>query len=226
MKIGLIVAMDKELQLMLPLLQSPQTLDVEGYTLYCGTIGSHEICLTKVGIGKVNAALGGSALIRAFAPQLIINSGVAGGTGSANVLDMAVATGVGYHDVWCGPGTTPGEAAGYPQIFPGAKCVLDLPVLEQNLRVKKGIMASGDIFVDTPEQVAHILSIYPNAIGCDMESGALAQTCAKYGVEFICLRVISDTPGRVADNGAQYESFWVEAPRESFALLTAIIAAL
>ncbi len=219
--------MDKELRLLMPLLDHEETSLADGFELHSGRIGEAEVCLMKCGIGKVNAALGCRAMIQAFAPGLVINSGVAGGTGSdAGVLDVVVASGVGYHDVWCGPGTEWGRAAGCPPLFPGDRRVLELPALTRNPAVKFGVVASGDIFVDSAETVAHVLRLYPDAVGVDMESGAIAQTCHRFGVPFICLRVISDTPGKVADNGAQYESFWQSAPEKTFAIIKEILAVL
>lgn len=227
MKISVIVAMDKELNLLLPLIEHAETCTVDGFELHSGTIGHNEICAMKCGIGKVNAALGCRAMIQHFNPELVINTGVAGGTGgAAKVLDVVAATAVGYHDVWCGPGTTPGQAAGCPALFAGPERILELDSLRLNPSVKFGIVASGDIFVDRRETVDHVLKLYPGAVGVDMESGALAQTCHRFNVPFICLRVISDTPGEVADNGAQYDSFWTAAPAETFALIRNIIAEL
>ena len=224
MKIGIIVAMDKELQLLLPLIENPENIEADGYTFTTGRIGRHSVCATKCGIGKVNAALGARALIELFAPELIINTGVAGGTGgAAKVLNVVAATGVGYHDVWCGPGTTPGQAAGCPELFPAPEALLALPALSENPMVKFGVVASGDLFVDRRETVDHVLGLYPDAVGVDMESAAIAQTCWRKGVDFLCLRVISDTPGEVADNGAQYDSFWEAAPREAFAIVRQLL---
>lgn len=227
MKIGIIVAMGKELDLLLPAMKNVESTEIDGYTFFSGTIGGHSVAAMQCGIGKVNAALGCRALIEKFSPELIINTGVAGGTGSAaRVLDVVVASRVAYHDVWCGPGTRWGEAAGCPLYFEGAPQVLALNALKENPRVKFGLVASGDIFVNSADTVKHILSLYPDAVGVDMESGALAQTCCRFGVPFVCLRVISDTPGEVADNGAQYESFWTAAPREAFDLVKEIISEL
>lgn len=227
MRIGIIVAMDKELQLLLPLLSHAQTITADGFELHFGSIGAADVCIMKCGIGKVNAALGCRAMIQEFAPGLVINTGVAGGTGgAAGVLDVVAATAVGYHDVWCGPGTDRGQAAGCPRVFPGAGQVLALPVLRNNPAVKFGTVASGDIFVDSRATVDHVLRLYPDAVGVDMESGAIAQTCWRFNVPFICLRVISDTPGQVADNGAQYESFWLSAPQKTFAIIRDILSAL
>ncbi len=224
MKIGIIVAMDKELQLLLPSIENPKAIEADGFTFYCGNVGSHTVCATKCGIGKVNAALGTRALIQLFSPELVINTGVAGGTGgAARVLDVVAATGVGYHDVWCGPGTTAGQAAGCPTLFEAPAYLLELPALKSNPIVKFGVVASGDIFVDRRETVDHVLQLYPNAVGVDMESAAIAQTCYRSGVDFLCLRVISDTPGEVADNGAQYDSFWEAAPREAFSIVSRLL---
>lgn len=224
MKIGIIVAMDKELQLLLPLMAHSNTLSVDGFELHCGSIADADVCVMKCGIGKVNAALGTRALIQAFAPQLVINSGVAGGTGgAAKVLDVVAATAVGYHDVWCGPGTAWGQAAGCPLRMECAPQILSAKALQNNPAVKFGVIASGDIFVDSRSVVDHVLSLYPDAVGVDMESGAIAQTCRRFSVPFACLRVISDTPGEVADNGAQYASFWQAAPQKTFEIIKEIL---
>lgn len=224
MKIAVIVAMQKELDLLLPLMSAVSTQQVDGFVLHSGTIGRHEVCAMQCGIGKVNAALGCRALIHSFVPELVINTGVAGGTGgAAGVLDVVAATSVGYHDVWCGPGTVWGQAADCPPLFAGDARVLALPALRSNSRVKFGTVVSGDIFVDRRETVDHVLSLYPDAVGVDMESGAIAQTCHRLGVPFVCLRVISDTPGQVSANGAQYESFWASAPADTFAIIRMIL---
>ena len=94
MTIAIIVAMDKELQLLLPLLSEPRTTVIDGITFYLGDTGTHSLIIMKSGIGKVNAALATMQLIRQFAPDLVINTGVAGGTGffesDRNVTSLSV----------------------------------------------------------------------------------------------------------------------------------------
>lgn len=227
MKIGIIVAMEKELRLLLPLLEGSRTQSIDGFELHTGTVGPHEVCAMKCGIGKVNAALGCQTLIKAFAPGLVINTGVAGGAGGrADVLDVAVATAIGYHDVWCGPGQKWGQVEGLPELFACDAAVLGLPVLKANPKVKFGIIASGDVFVNTRETVDRIRELYTDVVGIDMESGSIAHTCFHFGVPFVCLRVISDTPGQVSDNGAQYASFWAAAPEETFAVIKDMLEAI
>lgn len=225
MKIGIIVAMDKELQLLLPLLSGLSEESADGFTLYRGTLGANEICIEKCGIGKVMAALGSDALIRAFAPDLVINTGVAGGVGgAAGVGDVVVATGVGYHDVWCGPENDSGQVQGFPATYACSPRVVEL--LAGAPGTVPGVIASGDCFVDTRERLDRCLAVRPEAAGVDMESGAIAQVCWLRGVDFACLRVISDTPGEVSDNGAQYSGFWEKAPASTFALVRDLIARL
>lgn len=225
MKIGIIVAMDKELALLTPMIAAESTVTLNDTEFHTGRLGRHEVVIVKCGIGKVNAAIRTLTLIENFHPALIVNTGVAGGTGhGAGILDVVLASEIAYHDVWCGPGTEPGQAAGCPPTFTSP---LDDEAVESlNLGpVKRGLVASGDIFVSHPEDVERILELYPEAIAVDMESGAIAQVCHIKNVPFICLRVISDTPG-AADNIAQYENFWEDAPRHTFDTLSTLLSAL
>lgn len=218
MKIAIIAAMSKELALLLPLIDSRATVTANGVTFHTGRIGRHEIIAAECGIGKVNAAIGTLTLIDCFHPDMVINTGVAGGTGATSILDVVIADRIAYHDVWCGPGTQPGHAAGCPPCF---TCPLPDDVFA-GLGVKRGLVASGDIFVSRPEEVSHILSVWPDAVAVDMESAAIAHVCHVKNVPFVCIRVISDTPGS-ADNISQYENFWSDAPEHTFAVLTAIL---
>ena len=77
MKIAIIVAMSKELNLLLPLIDEINETKINGYGLYKGKIGNHDVCAMQCGIGKVNAAIGTMTLIEEFHPELVINTGVA-----------------------------------------------------------------------------------------------------------------------------------------------------
>lgn len=226
MKIGIIVAMQKELDLLLPLLNEYNVNTVNDIALYEGRLGNHEVTVMQCGIGKVNAAIGALTLIEAAAPGLVINSGVAGGTGyGAKILDVVVGDRVAYHDVWCGPcGAPRGCVQGLPQYFEAPAGVLASPVFDRD-GVKRGLIASGDQFVDSVEGLAAIKEIYPDVMAVDMESAAIAQACYLKKVPFLSIRVISDTPG-AADNAAQYATFWDDAPRHTFDVLVSLLETL
>ena len=216
--------MDKELQLLLPLIHNPGTSTVEGAEFHIGTIDGKEIIAMKSGIGKVNAALATSTLIRNYAPHLIINTGVAGGTGcGARIMDVVVGTEIAYHDVWCGPGTEWGTAARCPARFTSAPEITSLPCLHDDAGVKHGLVCSGDIFVSSPSTVAAIKERFPGVMAVDMESAAIAHACHLAATPFLCMRVLSDTPGENNDNAAQYENFWEDAPARTFNIVKRLI---
>lgn len=226
MKIGIIVAMQKELELLLPLVNDYKSREVNDITLYEGHMGSHQLTIMQCGIGKVNAAIGAMTLIDAAHPDLVINSGVAGGTGyGARILDVVVGDRVAYHDVWCGPCSAPrGCVQGLPQYFEAPSAVVGSAVFDRD-GVKRGLIASGDQFVDSVDALAAIKAIYPEVMAVDMESAAIAQACYLKSVPFVSIRVISDTPGE-ADNAAQYASFWDDAPRHTFDVLVSLLETL
>lgn len=213
--------MDKEHALVKPLLQNP-VADPEQPTTVTGQIGPHTVVLAKCGIGKVNAALRTWQLIDRHAPDLVINTGVAGGLGdeSVSVGTVVVGAHTAYHDVWCGPETTLGAAADCPDAFPAPEPVLSLPALDGLL---KGLIASGDAFVDSPDTVARIRKLYPHALAVDMESAAIAHACYLRNVPMMAIRVVSDTPGREADNSAQYDTFWQDAPAATFHIIETLL---
>ncbi len=216
--------MTKELNLLLNLIQDPRQSTYEGFTFTTGTIGDCQVVAMQCGIGKVNAALGATAMINHFNPSLIINTGVAGGTGHTRPLDVVIADSIAYHDTYCGPGTVWGEMADCPRYFTPDERLLN-QALQAVPEAKAGLVASGDFFVSTPTEVERIASVHPRVIAVDMESAAIAHACHKRGVPFLCVRVISDTPGHT-DNIAQYENFWEDAPRNTFRTLTHIIQSL
>lgn len=221
MKIGIIVAMQKELALILPLLADASEHRSGAITFHTGRIGANEVALMQCGIGKVNAAIGTVSLIDAFSPDLVINTGVAAGAGDAvRVMDLVVADRLVHHDFWC-IGEEWGQVPGCPRFFPA-----QVPQLPEKDSVKTGLIATGELFITSKEQVDTIASRFPDVLAIDMESAAIAQACHARGVPFICLRLISDSPWCSRDNTQQYEDFWTEAPLKSFATVKEILESI
>ncbi len=225
MKIGIIVAMDKELRLLEPLLENMMNVMVDDYRFTCGRLSGHDIIALKTGIGKVNAAVGVLTLINNFDVDMIINTGVAGGASKqVNVMDIVVAERVAYHDVWCGPETTPGAVQGLPLYYEAPTDMLKKIPSRHDIKV--GLICSGDQFVDSIAQVEAIQKKFPEVLAVDMESGAIAQVCYLREIPFFSMRVISDSPGGGHDNAAEYNDFWTEAPQHTFDVLKHILKSL
>ena len=205
MKIGIIVAMDKELKQLQQL-----------FTAGC-------VRVEKCGIGKVNAALGAQRMIAEFQPDVIISSGCAGGNGDdVNVQDVVVSTELAYHDVYCGTAidnsTQYGQVQGLPARFPADEALLRTARqinTPGSLKIIPGLIVTGDWFVDSREKMRDIIGHFPEAKAVDMESCAIAQTCYINKVPFISFRVISDIPLRDTD-ASQYHDFWNTVADHSF----------
>lgn len=104
--------------------------------------------------------------------------------------------------------------------------MLGLEVLDSISRLHRGLIASGDQFVDNAADLAKITALYPDVKAVDMESAAMAHTCHIKGVPFASIRVVSDTPGKEEDNTGQYLDFSTDAPKATFATLQTIVNAL
>jgi adenosylhomocysteine nucleosidase len=206
MKIGIIVAMEKELE------QLREAV--------AGGSRRHQVTLQKCGMGKVNAALGTQRMIDNYKPDLIVSSGCAGGVGSGlSVCDVVVGSTVAYHDVYCGPESALGQVQGLPPFYEAPA-----PLVEKAIQVgaKAGLFASGDWFVDSVGKAKQILECLPEAVAIDMESAAIAQVCWLNHVPFISLRVISDLP-LSEGNRQQYDNFWTTIANNSFQATKAFI---
>ena len=227
MKIGIIVAMEKELKLLLPLISDKKEESHNNFVFTSGQIGQHDIIAMQCGIGKVNSAIGTLTMLDNYQPEIVINTGVAGGAdASMHVLDLLIATGIAYHDVWCGPGTEYGAAYGFPAELPVYERIVD--IARQTVKgdnVRYGLICSGDKFITTENEIAEIKSHFASALAVDMESASIAQVCNMRNVPVNIIRVISDTPGQ-EENISQYENFWTDAPAETFKALTEILKAL
>ena len=217
MKIGIIVAMDKELHQL-------QSLFTDG-----------SVVVQKCGIGKVNAALGAQRMINEFRPDAIISSGCAGGNGDdVNVQDVVVSTQLAYHDVYCGTAvdgsTQYGQVQGLPARFEADPYLLrksdELKVKSgQTLAIHQGLIVTGVWFVDSREKMREIIGHFPEAKAVDMESCAIAQTCYINKVPFISFRVISDVPLRDT-NASQYHNFWETIADNSFKMTRTFVESL
>ncbi len=226
MKIGILAAMDKEVALLIPLLNDMQEIVINNKKAYIGKVGKHEVCVMKCGIGKVSSALNAYRMIETFYPDLIINSGVAGGAdASMKVGSLLVATEAAYHDVWCGPGTKWGHMDGMPERFAMDSAVVETCRNNASSDIRFGLICSGDRFISKVDEVEFIKENYPDALACDMESASIAHACHDCGVPFAVIRVVSDTPGQ-ADNISQYKNFWNEAPEKTFQSLKSILESI
>ncbi len=227
MKIGLIVAMQKELQLFADKLENCKKTNVNHLEFYCGKLENHQIYLIQSGIGKVCAAIACVEMIKNFNPDYIINLGVAGGIGkNIGVMDVVVAKNIAYHDVWCGTGNEKGQVQGLPAKFTSDEKLAKLfETVKSDVKIVYADIVSGDQFISDIDELKKIKANFPEAAAVDMESAAIAQVCFLYEKPFLSLRIISDTPG-IENHNQQYLDFWNDAPKKSVEVICKLLALL
>lgn len=227
MKIGIITAMSSEQKRLANQLENPTERKEGPFTYTEGTIKNNTIILMQCGIGKVNAAAGAVEMIRNFAPDCIISTGVAGGIDSClNVMDVVVSSRIVYHDVWCGEGNAYGQIQGLPLYFTGNETLYQCAIsLDTETAIHGGLICSGDKFITDRQELETIKANFPEGLAVDMESASIAQVCHLYKVPFISFRIISDTPG-AEKHLEQYKNFWGEMADRSFHVTEAFLKAL
>ena len=218
MKIGIIIAMDKEFRRISELLDGLKVEIDGGRKFVTGRLGDNELVLHQCGIGKVNAAIGASEMIRRYNPDLMVSTGCAGGGRTdMEVMDIVASTELAYHDVYCGEAmgkTVYGQVQGMPARYTSPSELVE-KAKSVSPRVHAGLIVTGDWFVDSKEKMREIVGHFPEAAAVDMESAAIAQTCHIYGIPFISFRVISDIPLKDT-NAAMYHDFWNTVADNSF----------
>lgn len=222
MTIGILTAMSSEHNQLASLLEEREQVKCGLFDYTKGKIADNEIVLRQCGIGKVNSALGAAEMIKQFAPNCIVSTGVAGGIDSSlEVMDVVVSSQIVYHDVWCGMGCDYGQVQGLPTFYQGewklVETALRLNENEDNkTKIHAGLICTGDQFITNKDELSKIKGHFPAGLAVDMESASIAQTCHIYGIPFVSFRIISDTPGATEDHASQWENFWQEIADRSF----------
>ena len=229
---GVIGAMESEVALLREALADRETAELYGLTFYSGRLGGSRVVLVQCGVGKVNAARCTQILIDRFAPDYIINTGIAGGVGEGlAIADVVIGTELVQHDFDI---SFFGHARGYlatgvdhdkPTVFHSDPELVKAfraaaAALVEPQRVKEGRIASGDQFITLPEVKRDLAETF-GATAAEMEGCAIAQVAACAGVPFIVIRAISDLADGSA--AAKFEVFDKEAADLSASTLLAMI---
>ena len=221
MKIGIMMALNKELEFFAAQINNLQQQTIAGKTFYYGKYLNHELILAVSGMGKTNAAICTTYLINTYAVDMILNIGISGGLDSSlHIGDFILGRDIVYHDVWCGEPNLHGQVQDLPLLYHSDAVLMDkIPAM------RRGLLCCGDQFIALTEELQNIKQNFPQALAVDMESAAIAQTCYLHKVPFLCVRQISDTPG-IKHHQEQYDTFWQNAPINSVKMLTKILQKL
>lgn len=190
---GIIGALDKEVELVKNSMNVEKTVKLYGSEWYIGEYRSQKLIVACSGIGKVNAAVCASTMIREFGAKAIVNIGVAGSmTDELGVLDVALSESVAFHDL---DADMFSRYYPYMREFTADKALLSAcqTVLEaKSLTYRSGRIATGDIFVSDKAVKADIATRL-SPVCVEMEGAAIGEAAYMNGVPFLVIRTMSDS---------------------------------
>ena len=232
MKIGIIGAMDPEVDLLISELKNPKKSDLGFCKFAQGTLEEQEVIIARSGIGKVCAGAVTALMINVYKADVIINTGSAGGIAKGlKVGDTVLSDKVSYHD--CDLtifGYEIGQMAAHDRYF-----MADADLVEKARKAAEGLKdfsgkivigttLSGDQFISSPEKKKWLTENFDNAMVTEMEGAAIAQGCFLNNIPFLIIRAISDK----ADGSdiVDYPVFEEKAAKDCAALVIELIKLL
>jgi len=230
MIIGIIAAMDEELEPLLRDIELERKEVKAKMEFSLGKLYGKEVVLVRSGIGKVNAAICTQILIDDFNVDKIINVGVAGGV-EEHIYpgDVVIAENLVQYDV---DTSAFGDKVGQVPRLDTFDFVCDKDMISKaksackNIEEHKsfvGRIVTGDQFVADLAKIKWMREEF-NAFACEMEGGSIAQVCYLNEVPFVVIRSISDN----AQNDAHmdYEKFKLIAVKNSVNILKGMLSAM
>ncbi|MDR0448040.1 MAG: 5'-methylthioadenosine/S-adenosylhomocysteine nucleosidase [Treponema sp.] len=232
--IGIIGAMEPEVIMLRDLLKETIRESTGGFDFFKGTLEGKDVVLLRCGIGKVNAAVGCTLLIDHYHPELVINTGSAGGIGPGlHFGDAVISQGLVHHDADVTAfNYEPGQLPGMPAVFPVPSNLIELAeqavdelkqekILPEGFNHVRGIIGSGDVFMNDPERIARTAKQFPELRAIEMESAAVAQSCWLFKVPCLVIRALSDIAG--IESSIRFDEFLPAASKNSCEIVRKIL---
>lgn len=230
-KIGIIGAMEEEVEALRAKLEHPEKMTRASMDFYSGVLEGREAVIVRSGIGKVNAGICTQILADVFHVDAVINTGIAGSLAAQiDIGDIVVSTDTVQHDM---------DATGFgydlgviPRMetscFEADKALVESAVAAcreavPEIKVFTGRIVSGDQFVSDRETKDRIAKVF-GGMCTEMEGAAIAQAAWLNRIPFVIIRAISDK----ADDSAtmDYPAFERQAIAHSVALVRNFVGRL
>lgn len=214
--IGIIGAMDLEVEKLIEAMTEKEVVDYGRRKFYIGKLSGVKTVLARCGVGKVNAGITVQMMVDKFGINAIINTGVAGSLNEKiDIGDIVLTTGAVYHDVEAVAfGYKPGQV---PQMdvfeFPTDEKLVSLAEaachkVNPDVKTFRGRIASGDQFIAAKEVKNRIKEQF-DPMCVEMEGCAMAHAAYLNEIPCLIIRAISDK----ADDSAEmdYPTFEAQA---------------
>lgn len=229
MKIGIIGAMQQEVEILLGYMAEPKVTEIAGAKIYEGKINNTKVALLQSGIGKTAAAVGTALLLNLTKADMVINTGSAGGLDAKlNVGDIVISSEVRHHDVDVTAfGYEKGQLPANPAAFVAESQLVDIALKETQkagFNAVLGLIVSGDQFINGAEKIAQIRNDFPNIAAVEMEAASIAQVCHAFNVPFVVVRAISDVADK--ESHLSFDEFLPLAAEKSSEIVLAMLNSL
>ena len=225
-KIGIIGAMEVEIDTLRAAMSLASTKEISGMTFYEGTLDGVQIVLVRSGIGKVFASMAAEIMAVLYEVDALINTGVGGGIAEGlSIGEVVLATKLVQHDLDTSPlGDPVGLISGINVVYlPCDEALtkeLFLAMDTLGYPHRRGIIASGDQFICDREKKDRIVSLFDASV-CEMEGAAIAQVAYVNRIPCAVLRAISDNGNEEAS--VDYPTFVAQAAEKSANVLRAFL---
>ena len=228
--VAIIGAMEQEIALLQSRIAQPQHEKVAHVAITRGTLAGKPVLLAQSGIGKVNAAITTTILLEKYQAACVINTGSAGGLqGGMKQGDVVVGIQTAHHDADATAfdyviGQLPQMPARYDSDATLVEHAARAAVAFDAAAIHRGLIVSGDQFINHPDKIARIRTHFPDALAVEMEAAAIAQTCYQFARPCVIIRALSD----LADGEAEYsfETFLQMAATHSAEMVENLVKAL
>ena len=225
--IGILCALDAEVSRLYELIEDAKVDELYGYRFASGRLEGRDVVVAKCGVGKVNAAVCAQTMIMKYAPEIIINSGVAGSLSpELSICDIAVGKDIVQHDV---DTTACGDPVGFVSTVKTTYFPCDAGICEIICDAARSLgihsiparIASGDQFVSETAVKQSINERYAPAC-VEMEGAAVGHAAFMYEKPFLVIRTMSDAADDNADE--TYDNFIDEAAKTSAEIILHMLA--
>jgi len=222
MRTAIIAAMEEEVKYLKEHIHNYEMYEFQGYQYHIGDIEGKKIVVVQSGIGKVNAALSTALLLEHFSVKEVINTGSAGGMSpELNIGDIIIGDECIHHDVDVTAfGYDFGQLPHMPKSFYSDKSLISIfsSIMKRfDFSHSVGMIATGDKFITSFDQMVKISKVFPNIKAAEMEAAAIAQVCYQYQIPVIIVRSISDVIGK--NSGELFDKYIDTAAKNSTAVI-------
>lgn len=197
-------AMDIEIETIIKNLNDMTKINISDFKFYTGKINNYKIIVSKTLIGEINSSIATTLGITKFSPDLVINQGIAGAHKEyIHTGDIIIGKYCQNINAYSMPekklneGSNPFEW----KISKHSKCSHTNTELVNTFEkffinnyqsnVYTGVLGSGDVFNREIDRINWLSNNF-NTLSEDMESIAPYQTCQKFNIPCIGIRIISN----------------------------------